>query len=108
MQIKVVLVNLDTAKLDKVYCNICVLYVNAHMQQINEFKVNTFVEVIGKVRTPTELHADCAQIIQFGDDFGELTLDSIGLLLTINTDMKLANDVIELWHDPRFAKMVQQ
>lgn len=110
VQIKVVLLNLDTAKLGKVYCKIYKLYINAHIQQINAFKVNTFIEVIGKVMTPTELQADYNKIIQFGDDFGELDSDSdsTGLSLTIDIDMKLANDVVELWHDPRFAKMVEQ
>lgn len=108
VQIKVVLLNLDAAKPGKVYCKIYKLYINAHIQQIDVFKVNTFIEVIGKVMTPTELQADCNKIIQFGDDFGELDSDSTGQSLTIDIDMKLANDVVELWHDPRFAKMVEQ
>ncbi|EIW55301.1 replication factor A protein 3 [Trametes versicolor FP-101664 SS1] len=61
-------------------------------------------EVEVKMLKDVKIDAPYMEVI--GQVVDERTIKMMGCVqLGLNVDMKLANDVVEVWHDPKFASM---
>ncbi|KAI0656917.1 replication factor A protein 3 [Cubamyces menziesii] len=59
-----------------------------------------------EVKLLKTFHTEDAYIEVIGQVVDERTIKMMGYIeLGNDVDMKLANDVVQIWHDPRFAKI---
>ncbi|OJT08236.1 hypothetical protein TRAPUB_873 [Trametes pubescens] len=59
-----------------------------------------------EVKMLKDVKIDAPYIEVIGQVVDERTIKMMGCVqLGLNVDMKLANDVVEVWHDPKFASM---
>ncbi|KAI8969783.1 replication factor A protein 3 [Trametes punicea] len=59
-----------------------------------------------EVKVPKSFQADSTYVEIIGQVADERTIKMMGHIpLGDNVDMKLANDVVQVWHDPKFEKV---